>query len=139
LSGTSDEAACAGVRIDEVIIQHRESTHVAKIIVNIAPYTTNNRIQHRANRERERLRTPTDRQELIYIGKSTTIKPNYNRTLQLRPKREPYSPIAVWLVSNMHMCVDDQCTDLEALGVGTNEFFDFFAALEHDERWHLRK
>jgi hypothetical protein len=45
----------------------------------------------------------------------------------------------MWLVSNLQICVDDQCTDLEALGVGTNKFVDFVPVLENDKRWHLRK
>jgi hypothetical protein len=36
LSGISNEDARAGVRIDEVIVQDRGPTHVAKIVVNIA-------------------------------------------------------------------------------------------------------
>jgi len=37
------------------------------------------------------------------------------------------------------MCVDDQCTDLEASGVGPNKVCDFVPVLENDERRHLRK
>jgi hypothetical protein len=140
LSWTSDEAAWAGLTIDEVIID-RESTHHASCRKNICcKYRTLLRtsIRHRANRERQRSWTAKSSS----TDKSTTIKPNYNRTLQLRSSpesSEPHSAVPVWLVSNMQLCVGYQCTNLEPLRVGTNKFLDLLAVLENDERRHLRK
>ena len=66
MSAISDEATCAGLRIDEVIIQDSESTHLAKIILNIARYTTNNTIHIAQIGKGNELGTPTDRQQLSY-------------------------------------------------------------------------
>ena len=55
------------------------------------------------------------------------------------PSPEQCSPVPVLLVSNMQMCLNDQCTDLQALGVRANKFILFLPAFVNDERWHLRK
>src|SRR6266576_3869161 len=105
-----------------------------KIILNIyRTYTTNNSIDIEQSGKGTSGHTPCNNSERptaksSSIHKSTTTKSIYNRTFQLTPNLpspEHCSRVAVWPVSNMQMCVDDRCTDLQALGVGTNKVIDF--------------